>query len=120
MALLSGCAAPPAQTPSALLIDGLVIENHTADVLTEVRLVVQPREYVACGYIAPDGQCPATFPLRRYQGNSVQLLWDRGGYSDGTRHFVVPPPAQDPGDTPVDVVIGIGGPRRFSAAMRAS
>ena len=103
------------------MIGGLVFENRSTGDLTDVRLVViETRSHVACGYIPPGQQCVTTFPLRRYQGNSVQVLWSRAGRPEGTPPFVVPLPVPIPENTSLDVIIGIGGPGGFSAGMRPS
>lgn len=111
-------AAAPAAAPG-IVISGLVIENRSPDVLTEVRLlVVQTGESVVCGYIPPGRSCSTRFPLRRYQGNSIQVLWDRAGNPRGTPPFFVPVPDPVPSGVPLEVVIGIGGPQGLSAGMR--
>lgn len=118
--LAAGCAPEPVETlPAGPSISGLVIENGTADALTEVRLqVLSSGAFVACGYIPPHGTCSTTFPLRRYRAADVRLLWTRAGQPLESRPFVVPLPDPLPADTPLEVVIGIGGASGFSALMR--
>ena len=115
-----GVARSPAKSPGAA-IGGLVIDNRSRDTLVDVRVVViKTRQYVACGYIPPMGSCSTTFPLRRYQGNDIQVLWKRGGNAEGTRAFVVPLPDGHAEGQTLEVVIHIGGADGFNAFMRPS
>lgn len=123
-ATLAACAQPTETVPSAVepsgpVIGSLVIYNNTSDTLTDVRLrVIKTREFVTCSFIISGGKCVTTFPLRRYQGTPVQVLWERSTQPQATRPFVVPLPDPLPPDAPLEVVVAIGGATGFNAFMR--
>ncbi len=123
-ALLAACAQPTESAPALIEPDGpvigsLVIYNNTADTLTDVRLrVIKTREFVTCSYIVSGGKCVTTFPLRRYQGTPVQVLWERSTLPQRTAPFIVPLPDPLPPDAPLEVVVAIDGASGFHAFMR--
>ena len=123
-AFLSACVqsaetVQAAVEPEGPVIGSLVIYNNTADTLTDVRLrVIKTREFVTCSYIVSGGKCVTTFPLRRYQGIPVQVLWERSTLPRATAPFIVPLPDPLPPVAPLEVVVAIEGASGFHAFMR--
>ncbi len=75
-------------------IYGLRIENRSFSLVTEVMLLVtKTGEFISCGNIPMRGLCSTTFPLRRYQGNRIEIKWKQAGTQWSTGEFVVDPPA---------------------------
>jgi hypothetical protein len=96
--LLGGCAPnPPVPSPEidrGIEIRGLLIRNLSYGTLSEVILqVVQTGEFISCGNIPMRGECATTFPLRKYQGNDIEIKWNEGGREWSTGDFKVEPGA---------------------------
>ena len=97
--LVYGCVASPPGLPgegeAGIEIRGLLIQNRSYGMLSEViLLVVQTGEFISCGNIPMRGECSTTFPLRQYQGNDVEIRWKEGGREWSTGEFVVDPGAE--------------------------
>ena len=91
-ALLIGGCGESLQTHS-IEIGGLVIRNRTTGPLYDIRLKVEKTgTVVSCNFIPAGGSFSTAFPLRRYQGNSVQTSWQQNGrnFSTGDRYAEIP------------------------------
>jgi hypothetical protein len=92
--LLSACTYSSGKRTEVLTpgidISGLRIQNESFSLVTEVMLLVtQTGEFISCGNIPMRGQCSTTFPLRRYQGNQIEIKWKQGGSEWSTGEFTV-------------------------------
>ena len=91
---LFACAYDPGRKTEVLTegieIKGLRIRNESFGLVTEVMLlVIQTGEFISCGNIPMRGQCATTFPLRKYQGNQIEIKWKQGGSEWSTGEFTV-------------------------------
>jgi hypothetical protein len=76
--LLGGCGQVLQREP--VEIGGLVIRNDTLGPVYDVKLKVEKtRAVVTCNMILPEGNFATQFPLKRYQGNAVDVFWVQNG-----------------------------------------
>jgi len=105
--LVSGCKT--LSQARSIEIKGLVFRNNTSARVDNVKLEVEKtRKAVFCGYILAGRDFSTTFPLRKYQGNSIRMSWIHQGTSWKTEEFYIQIPKELIPDKPAIVLITIG------------
>ena len=113
---LSACSLSKAFKP--IEITELRFENHANVAIHDVALRVgATREVVKCGVIAAKNICSTSFPVRRYQGNSVVISWTHAGSAFNSGDMVIEPGENLNSDVPVQVLVKIMPNGRLNAAM---
>ena len=76
--LFSGCGKVFQYKP--IEISGLIIRNKTDVRIDDIKLKVEKTgAVVTCTTIPPDSDFSTEFPLKRYQGNAVDVFWKQNG-----------------------------------------
>ena len=113
----SGCVRAP--RVSEPVVHGVRFHNATATPITDVRLTVQSiGGVVGCSFMPAASECSASFPLRRYQGNAVQVGWLAGGRQYLSEERVLSLPADFDRALPFDVEVTISGGGEVSTVLR--
>ena len=74
--LLQGCTSLQHSSSKTIQIKGLIIKNQEGKPVENFILKANANgRFVTCGYIAIDGECSTTFPLKEYQGNTLSISW---------------------------------------------
>lgn len=82
--LFNGCGGLPVGA-APIDIAGLVIYNNTPDPLYDIKLKVEKTgTVVTCNFIPSGRNFSTEFPLKRYQGNSVNVSWQQDGLNRST------------------------------------
>ncbi len=99
-----GCVSMPRFR--AIQIDGLILKNQTSVPVENVMLYIEKtREFASCSFLLPGSSFSTTFPVRRYQGNRVQISWSHRGRKWSPKEFVIKPPENLVPGQPVKVLI---------------
>lgn len=104
MGVVGGCTAvSPFQV---IRIDGLVLQNQTAQPLENITLMIEnTREFASCAFILAGSSFSTRFPNRRYQGNPVRVTWTHQGRKWESKKFIIKPPDDLNPNKPVQVRI---------------
>ena len=91
--LLPGGCGEVSMKIASINIAGLVIYNKTSGPLYDIKLKVEKTgTVVTCNFIPPGRSFSTEFPLRRYQGNSVNAAYYQNGrvWKTGEMHADIP------------------------------
>ena len=103
--LFNGCGGLPVRT-APIEITGLVIYNNTSDPLYDIKLKVEKTGTVVTCNLIPSGRNFSTeFPLKRYQGNSVNVSWQQNGINRSTGDIYADVPDDLSPNVPVAVAV---------------
>ena len=84
--LLSGCSA--INKKRTLIINGLVIQNRTAETIHDIHIQVdETKAFAHCSHVYADGECTTTFREKRYQGTPIRVIWIQNGKTWQTEQF---------------------------------
>ena len=103
--LFNGCGGLPVGA-APIDIAGLVIYNNTPDPLYDIKLKVEKTGTVVTCNLIPSGRNFSTeFPLKRYQGNSVNVSWQQNGINRSTGDIYADVPDDLSPNVPVAVAV---------------
>lgn len=102
----------------SIVIDGLVINNSTEEPVYDFLLEVEKvKEILSVSPILARTSFTTNFPLRKYKGNRVSLIWKHGGRNWKSENIIMNPPADLVAGRPVTVVITISDYGQISTNM---
>ena len=112
---LSGCSVLSQIKP--IEISGLVIQNNTSAPIYNVQLWVEKTGTVVhSSSILAGNQLSTEFPLRRYQGNSVNISWEQEGKFSLANNIIAQIPDNLDANKPSQFIVIINS--RTSVSMR--
>jgi hypothetical protein len=104
--IVNGCRDSLQSQP--IEIGGLIVRNQTAGPLYDIKLKVERTgTVVTCNFIPAGGDFSTEFPLRRYQGNSVQISWQQNGRAFATGELYAEIPTKLTPDKSATVIVDI-------------
>jgi len=102
----------------SIVINGLVVNNSTEEPVYDFLLKIEKvREIISVSPIFARTSFTTNFPLRKYKGNRVSLIWKHGGRNWKSKNIIINPPADLVAGRPVNVVITISDYGQISTNM---